>query len=308
MNEHLKKIAINGLYLLNLIFYILALKSLNYFYLIDNPFFCCLLFSLIFPFLFVYFIYKKLSINKLELSLGTIDFLQLLLLYIGINKLNIAEYIAYRTFSLFFNMFLSYFFLNKRFNYVNIIGNIIIAISCIVLIGLGQISNIVYALIVIFSSFLYSYLGFLMEKYKDENNYINTKLISSFLALTTYYIYNLFNNSVNLEIIKNTSFLFWALTIFVSFSELLFYYTKYLVIKLNENGSIYTNILDIFRRIITLIIGILIFKDNYPNYLYGCLSVILLGSSLINFNETIYNFINKLRNRQQLQEIREEIV
>ncbi len=308
MNEHLKKIAINGLYLLNLIFYILALKALNYFYLIDNPFFCCLLFSLIFPFLFVYFIYKKLSINKLELSLGTIDFLQLLLLYIGINKLNIAEYIAYRTFSLFFNMFLSYFFLSKRFNFVNIIGNIIIAISCIVLIGLGQISNIGYALIVIFSSFLYSYLGFLMEKYKDENNYINTKLISSFLALTTYYIYNLFNNSVNLEIIKNTSFLFWALTIFVSFSELLFYYTKYLVIKLNENGSIYTNILDIFRRIITLVIGILIFKDNYPNYLYGCLSIILLGSSLINFNETIYNFINKLRNRQQLQEIREEIV
>ena len=308
MNEYYKKILVNGLYLTNLIFYILALKALNYFYFIDNPFFCCLLFSLIFPFLFIYSIYKKLSINKLEINLGIIDFLQLLLLYIGINKLNIAEYIAYRTFSLFFNMGLSYFFLNKKFNYVNVLGNIIIAISCIILIGLGQISNIVYALIVIFSSLLYSYLGFLMEKHKEENNYINTKLISSFLSLTTYYIYNLFNNSVSNELEKNTSFIFWGLTIFVSFSELLFYYTKYLVIKLNENGSVYTNILDIFRRIITLVIGILIFKDNYPNYLYGCLSIILLGTSLINFNESIYNFIYKIRNREQLQEIKEEIV
>jgi drug/metabolite transporter (DMT)-like permease len=299
----LKKIGINFLYLTNLILYILALKALNYYFFIDNIFFSCLMFGLFFPFLFIIFLYKKLILTKIELISGFIDYVQLILLYISINKLNIGEYLSYRTFSLFFNMILSYVFLNKSINKTTLLGNFIIFASCISLLIIGGINNILFAICTIVSSFMYSLLGFLMEKYKEENNYISTKMISCFFHLMTYFIYNLCDST---SVITNSSNLIWVLMIFISFSEVFYYWTKYLIIKITDNGSVFTNILDIIRRAITLIIGIIIFKDTYQPYLFICFGFILLGCILINFsdkiNEIVINIYNKItkKNFQEL--------
>lgn len=293
----LKKIGINILYLTNLILYLLALKGLNYFFLVDNIFFSCFMFGLFFPILLCLFLFKKMVLTKIELISGIIDYLQLILLYISINKLNIAEYLSYRTFSLFFNMILSYFFLNKKINKSTMFGNLIIFISCIVLLGIGGINNIYYAICTLASSFLYSLLGFLMEKYHEQNNYISTKMISCFLSITTYVIYSLFNNSVYNELSSNSSIIFWALVIFVSFSEVFYYWTKYLIIKITENGSVFTNILDVLRRVITLLLGIIIFKDYYPSYLFICFGFILIGCIFINFSEKIGELSKKIYDR-----------
>jgi len=303
----LNKLGINLLYLINLILYILVIKSLNYYFFIDSIFFSCFVFGLLFPILFSLFLFKKMILTKIELICGFVDYVQLILLYISINKLNIAEYLSYRTFSLFFNMILSYMFLNKTINKITIFGNLIIFISCITLLGIGGINNIYYAISTLASSFLYSLLGFLMEKYPDENNYISTKMISCFFNILTYTIYTLFNNSVNQELKINSSWIFWILVIFLSFSEIFYYWTKYLIIKITENGSVFTNILDIIRRAITLVLGIIIFKDQYPSYLFVCFGLILIGCSFINFSDKISEFGKKIydkltkKNFQQLE-------
>ena len=290
----LKKIGINFLYLTNLILYILALKALNYYFHVDNIFLSCLMFGLFFPILFFTFLIKKMVLTKIELISGIIDYVQLILLYVSINKLNIAEYLSFRTFSLFFNMILSYVFLKKSIDKSTIFGNCIILISCCVLLGLGGINNLFYAVCTLSSSFLYSLLGFLMEKYKEENNYISSKMISNFLNITTYLIYSLFNNSVNEIIEKNMNYFFFFLIFFISFSEVFYYWTKYLIIKITENGSVFTNILDVIRRVITLILGIILFKDVYPPYLLICFGFILIGCIFINFSGKINEIGKKI--------------
>lgn len=294
----LKKIGINFLYLTNLILYILALKTLSYYFSIDNIFFSCLMFGLFFPILFGIFLYKKLNLTKIELISGFIDYVQLILLYVSINKLNIGEYLSFRTFSLFFNMILSYAFLNKSINKTTLLGNSIIFIACAVLLIIGGVNNIIYAVCIFASSFMYSLLGFLMEKYKEENNYISTKMISCFFHIMTYSIYNLYDK-VNID---NSNYLIWGLMLFISFSEVFYYWTKYLIIKVTENGSVFTNILDVVRRAITLILGVIIFKDVYPPYLFICFGFILIGCILINFSEKINEIIKRIT-RRNLQEL-----
>jgi uncharacterized membrane protein len=293
----IKPILLSGLYLVNLILNVIALKSLGYYFGTYHPLFSSLICGIAFPFIFAFFIYKKIQITKIDLILGIVDNIQLILLFIAISKLNIAEYISLRTFSLIFNTLLSYIFINRNICISKIIGNLIVLICCIILISLGGINNILYSVIIFVSSLLYSILAFCMEKYSESNNFVQIKLISTFISIITYLIYSLISDNINEKIYNNNSnVLFWVLILFISSSEILYFVSKFYLIKITKNGSVYTNILDIVRRIITLVIGIFIFKDNYPNYLFICFGFLIVGCIFINFNDKINFIFDKIKN------------
>ncbi len=98
------------IYLLGQITNVISTKSISYYYSIDNIIFSCLIYGFPFPLLFGYFIYKKQNIEIINILVGLLDFIIILLIYIGIHNLKIAEYLSYRTFSIIFNVILSYFF------------------------------------------------------------------------------------------------------------------------------------------------------------------------------------------------------
>ncbi len=92
----------------------------------------------------------------------------------------------------------------------------------------------------------------------------------------------------------------------MGFSELFYYYIKTLVInteKNNENlsGSVFINILDIARRVITLIIGIIIFKDVYEVSYFVCFSFICIGCIFIQFSNEIEKYFINTYNSPNLQ-------
>ena len=134
-----------------------------------------------------------------------------------------------------------------------------------------------------------------MEKYSEDNNYVQTKLISTFISIVTYLIYNIISSKVNQIIYKNNiNKMFWPIVLFISFSEISYYCLKFILIKITENGSVYTNILDIIRRIITLIIGIFIFKDTYKYYIFICFGFLVIGCIFINSSDIINRIFDKI--------------
>jgi len=281
-------------YLINLVFYVIALKSINYYFNIDNLFFSCIIFGEYFPLSLMYFFYNKNILEPINIIIGFLDYLQLIFLYIGINNLYVVEYLSYRTLSIIFNALLSYNYLSVQFNKYEIFGILIIGIICIILLCLGGIKNLLYSLIILGSSFMYSICNFLLEKYKENSNFTQIKFISSFLSLMTYTYYSLFSNSVYLDIHHKLNLVLILLLIFVGSSEYIYYYLKTELIKSTENGSVYINILDIIRRVITFIISIYIFNDKYEIYLYICYSILLLGCIIYNFSkycEKLYLYI-----------------
>lgn len=288
-------------YLLNMVLYTIVLKSIDYYYKINNIFFCCFLFGLYFPLLFLYVSYNKLIIQQNDYICGVLDYIQLILFYICINNITIPEYLSYRTSSLIFNLILAHLFLNKEMSKVKIIGLTIVIISCLVLLFVNGITNIFYSLLIIITSFIYSLINFIIEKYPDSSNYIQTKTISSFLNIFTYMVYNIINNDVNINIQNNSSYLLWIMIFFMGFSELFYYFIKTLIINTepkteNYSSSVFINILDITRRVITLIIGIILFKDVYDISYFICFSFICVGCIFIQFSNEIEKYFVNINN------------
>jgi magnesium-transporting ATPase (P-type) len=121
---------------------------------------------------------------------------------------------------------------------------------------------------------------------KEDNNFVQIKQISRFISIITYLIYSLISNNINEKIYSNhNNVIFWLIVLFISSSEIIYFISKFYLIKITTNGSVHTNILDIVRRIITLIIGIFIFKDKYPTYLFICFGFLIVGCIFINFNK-----------------------
>lgn len=287
----------SSLYLVNSILYTLVLKSFDYLFSINNIFFCCLVFGLFYPFMFIYISYNKLEIKLLDCICAILDYSQLILFYICINNVSIAEYISYRTSSLIFNLILSHLFLisnnedneqNNKEYYIKIIGAVIVFSSCIVMLFANGVTNIFYGCLTLLSSFIYSIINFLIEKYPGQSNFIQTKTVSNFLNILTYISYSLYYDSITNFIKINSSFLLWFMMIFMGFSEMMYYLLKYqITVQVNE-GSIFTNILDISRRVVTLILGLAVFGEKYEISYYICFSSICIGCIFIQFNKQIY--------------------
>ena len=138
-----------------------------------------------------------------------------------------------------------------------------------------------------------------MECYKETSNVMQVKVISTALHMFSHFGYSLFYNSV----LKTASAKLILLIIGCGSSEFSFYYLKNKIIQTVENGSIYTNILDIIRRVITLVLGILIFNETNPAYLYYLYVVMLLGCVLFYFNKEIEQRIEGNRDVREVREI-----
>jgi hypothetical protein len=267
-------------YLGNLVLYILCLKAINMMLGQYNIVFCCVIFGWFFPIALIHFIYNKIALENINIVLGLIDYMQLILLYVGLNELNVAEYLSYRTLSIIFNVMLSAYFFQKLFTKLQILGVLFILGSCIILIYMGGINNLLYSGVVLLSSFLYSISGFLMEAHKETANIIQIKLVSSFFNMTTYTFYSLFYNNIFILVEGKKDYKLIGCIIFMGSSEYIYYYIKLQIILVFEDGSIFINVLDIIRRILTLIISIIIFRETYFDYIYYCYSIIVVGCIL----------------------------
>jgi hypothetical protein len=281
-------------YLANLILNVLSLKAVTFYYGLNNFLFSCILYGQFFPFVFFYFLYSGLSINRINFIIGFIDYVELIFLYIGFSGINVVQYLSYRNMSIVINFMLSYLFLEKEFCNYQKIGMFLIFISCLILLFLGGTDNMFYSLMILVYSFLYSIIGFLIEKYKENIEFIHIKLVSSSFQISTYLFYSLFNNTVFIELQKGKTIGLFALMIFIGGSEYIYYFLKNRIIQTVQNGSIYTNILDLIRRGVTMILGIYIFNETNPSYVYYCYSVMSFGCFLFYFNEQIRQRIDTL--------------
>jgi cyanate permease len=103
------------------------------------------------------------------------------------------------------------------------------------------------------------------------------------------------NNDVNIMIQINSSYLLWIMIFFMGFSEILYYCIKTEIINnyKNENysSSVFINILDITRRVVTLIVGIILFNDVYNTSYFVCFSFICCGCVFIQFSNIIEKYI-----------------
>ena len=292
-----RNLILSGGYLFNLILYVLCLKGINYFFKIDNLVFSCLIFGQYFPVNLIYFLYEKKAINNINVINGILDYIQLILFYVGINNLNVAEYLSYRTMSIIFNVLLSFYYLGKKFSFIELFGFGIILLICIILLILGGINNLLYSLILLSGSFIYSLSGFLIEKYKESSDFIQIKLVSSFFSLMTYTYYSLAISEITYYFYLPKSLILIGLTGFVGFSEYMYYYLKSEIIKNMENGSVYTNVLDIIRRVIIFGLSIMIFKETYQSYMYVCYSILMLGCILYNFAKYLNQFYDYIKRK-----------
>jgi hypothetical protein len=278
-------------YLFNLILNVLCLKGINYYFGIDDIVFCCILYGWSFPLAFIHGIMMGMVYSGINCLIGFLDYIQVVLLYVGINQVNIAQYIGYRTISLVFNFIMSTIFLDKTFCRYQKTGIVFISGSCIVLLVIGGNDNIVYGGVVCMSSFIYSILGFLMEKYHDECDYKQIKSISSFFCIVSYTGYGALHGVVPI-----TNPIVWLMIGFMGGSEYIHYNLKQQIVGI-ENGSVHIGILDIVRRIITLIISVLIFKETYAGTIYWCYSIMILGCILFNFNTMVDRMIVHIKNK-----------
>ena len=267
-------------YLGNLVLYILCLKAINLMLGQYNIVFCCVIFGWFFPIALIHFIYNRIALENINIVLGLLDYIQLILLYVGLNELNVAEYISYRTIAIIFNVMLSAYFFQKLFTKIQILGVLFILASCIILLYMGGINNLLYSCVILLSSFVYAVSGYLMEANKDTGNMIQIKLVSSFFNMTTYTLYSLFYNNIFTLLEGKKDYKLIGCVIFMGSSEYIYYYLKLQIISIFEDGSIFINVLDIIRRIITLIISIIIFKETYFDYIYYCYSIIVIGCIL----------------------------
>ena len=270
-------------YLANLVLYVLGIKALSFYYGLSDIYFSFVLYGNIFPIVFGYFLYKQPKMYLINVILGVLDYTQLILLYVGFSGVSVAQYLSYRNSSILINVILSYLFLDKTFCKYQKTGILLITISCVVLFFMGSTQDSFYSLILLGYSFIYSLIGFLMECYKETSNVLQVKIISTSLHMVSHFGYSLFYNSA----LKNPSTTLVLLIIGCGSSEFNFYYLKNKIIQTVDNGSIYTNILDIIRRVITLFLGIWIFNETNPAYLYYLYGVMLLGCILFYFNKEI---------------------
>lgn len=284
-------------YLANLVLYVLGIKALSFYYGLNDIYFSFVLYGNIFPIVFGYFLYEQPKMYLINVVLGVLDYIQLILLYIGFSGVSVAQYLSYRNSSILINVILSYLFLDKTFCKYQKIGILMITISCVTLFFMDSTDDSFYSLMLLAYSFIYSLIGFLMESYKETSNVLQVKVISTGLHMVSHFGYSLFYNSV----LQNLSTKLILLIIGCGSSEFNFYYLKNKIIQTVDNGSIYTNILDIIRRVITLFLGIWIFNETNPAYLYYLYGVMLVGCILFYFNKEIEQRIEGNREVREIE-------
>jgi drug/metabolite transporter (DMT)-like permease len=277
---------------------VLALKKLDLDYPnISSIFLSNLIFGTSFFPLLLFSLKSNYILNKFDIKLGIIDWLQMSLLYIGLNWLNVAKYMSFRASSIIFSVIYSHLWLDKKMNIIRFIGIIIIGILATLIILLDYLlqtksDNIILgAIFVIGASGLISYSGYLIEKNKNENySFIGVKLISSLINIIIFIVYIFISNNIIVTFDKH---IIWIYIVIISASDIIYYIVMFKMMEYHSNGSVLLIVLDIARRILLLFLSIILFNETYPIYLYICFFVIVIFSFMINSSEQILNKFTK---------------
>jgi len=288
------------LHIINLMINVLALKKLDLDYPnISSIFLSNLIFSVGFFPLLLISLKTNYILSKFDIKLGILDWLQMTFLYIGLNWLNVAKYMSFRSSSVIFSVIYSHLWLDKKMNVIRFFGIIIISILATLIILLDyflqnefDINNTFFgAIFVIASSGSISYSSYLIEKNKNENySFIGVKLISCLINFIIFIAYIFISNNI---IITFDKYIIWTYIIIISASDIIYYIIIFKMMDYHSNGSVLLIVLDVARRILLLLLSIILFNETYPIYLYICFFVIVIISFMINSSEQILNKFTK---------------
>lgn len=285
------------------------LKILTYSFGIDNIIFNSFFRSITLP----YYIYKlvKYQMKHKDIIInakwydilnGIFDQLDIILSYIAYYGLTIGEYITYRTFSVVLGGIYLMIYNKKILSLQKLSSISLIFTASILLLSFSKSfsnHNIFYSFVCVLSSVAYSLSSFLIEvnikTKKDQNlNFYWTKTISYIIALfvgfISEYTYQSITGIINLFSGKNI-ILIVTLEILVALLENFYYYLKIKCISIqNKDGSIIVQFLDILRRFVLIIIGIIFFSEVYTTIIYISTTLMFIGSiiGLLNFENIIY--------------------
>jgi len=204
---------------------------------------------------------------------------------ISVSQLSVATYLGLRNTSTIANVILAYLFLEKKYTTTEYLGVGIISTSCILLFYLGGMDQFSSSILIFIFSILYSIIGLLMEMNKEIPLVLESKVVSSFLQVSTFFYYSLGTNDLYQAI--HYSWGLGTIMLFIASSEYLYYFLKERLMSLVQQGSILVTILDMIRRIITLGVGMLCFQEHVDSYVYYCFGVMMIGSFLYYFHSIV---------------------
>ena len=299
-------ILINFLYWFNTTLQLIAMKIITHIYHIDNIVFNSIFRCITLP----YYIYKLIEHRKnhkdnilvanwYDILNGLLDQLDITLSYIGFAGLSIGEYITFRTFSIVIGGLYLMIYHKKILPLQKIISMSLIFVACIILLGFYNQSNFFYSFICIMSAISYSLSGFIIElnvKTDEEKklNFYWTKTVSYTIALffgsVCEFLYQTSSSIIN-NFTANNIVIIIGLEIIISLLENFYYYLKIKSIsKSTKNGSIIIQFLDIMRRFILVIIGVLFFSEVYTKIIYLSLGLMFIASliGVIDYEDLIY--------------------
>lgn len=270
-------------YIVNLLLNVIGVKEIS---ISGNPIILsCIMYGQFFPIAFFYQLYHQSPISFVHLLLGILDYLQLLCMSISLSQVSILTYVGIRNSSIIVNVALSYLLQNVSFRWIQKIGICIISCSSFAMIYLGGMSQLTSYTILIVFSIIYSVITLLLDMNSTTSLVMEMKLISSFLQMNTVFYYYLLDGSTVLISTSN-----WFIMSGIAGSEYSYYFLKKQLIDLSEHGSIYVTILDIIRRIITVILGILLFQDSIQHSAYYCFSAMIIGCIIYYFHNYFLPF------------------
>lgn len=302
----MNNIIIYGLYWFVSTLQLLLLKIITHIYKIDDFIFNSFCKVIMLP----YYIYKLFILNKnsvetinakwFDIVNGILDQMDTVLTYIAYYGLSIGEYITFRTLSVVIGSILLMINDKKFLPIQKIISVIIILVACVALFIVSIKSSFFYSFVCITSSIFYAFSSFMLQmnvktQKELELNFFWTKTISCiialFLSISNQYLYNEITNVLKIFSVKNIIFIL-SLEIIITILDNLYYYFKMLCILKSNDGSLLIHFLDITRRFSLIILGILLFSEQYTKIIYLSISIMFLGSivGLIKYENFLYHY------------------
>lgn len=230
---------------------------------------------------------KEFNPSFYDILTGVFDQFDIFLYYIALSGLTFGEYITYRTCTIFITEIILYIFNKSNLSIKKCISYIFILCSCLMLLIFNTDGKIKYIIACLTSSCIYSYISIIIEfnielRSDAMLNIYWTKIISNIIGCFIGLSYE--NNTHLISFIINSEYSLYICIIsaFIGLFANLYYFFKVYIISYYyntiTNGSIIILFIDIFRRLTIFIIGILFFHENYNNYIYMSLSLMLFGS------------------------------
>jgi len=286
----MRTVFLNLLYFLDTTIQTILFKVLVSSFYVNDYVYTCFIKSILLPFVF-YMLYKNYRDPKwYDVLNGFLDYLESALSLISFIGLSLGTYVTYRTSSIFFAVLFIYVHSGKKLSIHKYIGIFLIFIAIVLLLTTASGINISHSIICIISSLCYASINFIVEyNCVDESskhlNFYWVKTISSLIgiivALNSEYLSANISKSVSTNKLQVI-----LLSLFIGVAEYFYFYFRIKIVshvEENNSGSITLSFLDIKRRFMILMIGIIFFNESYSTIIYVAFVLMFIGSILGTF-------------------------